>query len=233
MKTRYSQAIHAISERTRHNEQSQTVHSLNLKSLQVKLANAVEGLESVRDNKSPLITEAAHMKKVHESATKVKQLIERVQSESNNVVMNAYKTFPDLLNNATGLKKGEFDREVREYVRGLKDTDKTKFINESVRERRGDALSAIFDAPHFLTGIQPDIVNKMRESYWEKHAPDLYGEYQDFLNACDNTTTCVNTGHRAVSQITEQVDISTINKQAQAADRAAENFASVANISPN
>lgn len=63
-------------------------------------------------------------------------------------------------------------KEIRDYVRGMKESERPGFIFNAIQ--RGDLVTAeaALAGPHYLTGLTPEGHDALRRKYHEKAAPE-------------------------------------------------------------
>lgn len=195
-----------------------------LKGEMVRLRNAAEALDSVRLNRSPLVTTAAHELNV---AKKAKQFRQEAAASFN----RAAETYAQELHNIdrriaekVNLKADEFAPEIRARFREMSGKQRKELIDALVDGKRGPELAAIVEAPSILTGINDQQRDAYRQRMVEKHAADELRAKEVMGDAFESVNASVSAADKFFKELTDPGRMSEIERADEAASTANDAF---------
>jgi hypothetical protein len=138
------------------------------------IVKAFNDLMTIRDNQSPEMTQAAHLKML---ATSTQRTIDRLAEQATRAEKRADERIASI--EAEAKKAMKFTRrgneaEIRAILRGMDDKQRADVLAKAVESADGEILAAVFDSVHPLqAGMSADEHRNRFDQALHKHAPDL------------------------------------------------------------
>jgi len=198
---KYSKPLQVIADRMRErlNDRS-TVEQRRIHSLADGLAFKVKALEDIAANRSPSETDAAHVKRLAQSAKRLEKAREEAEAKAHEIYSEASTSLTDQMNRAAGLIPSKYEAEIRQAVRGMSSEQRTDFMNQALKEGNSEVMAAVIDAPAVLSGINPELQGRYRESMWQSKAPELYKAMENTGDMFSEILTVTHNVGRAVQE---------------------------------
>lgn len=182
---KYSTPISKILEReTKRIENRNFPCATRLIGVMGRLMTVVQSLEALALNRSPSDNDAVHMKKTHDAGVKLAKAIEASQHRANEILNDHAAIISGKLKEATGLREPDTlagimgQSELRSVVRGMKQKERHDFLQNAVKAKDVQTVSALFNAPAITTGIEQKFLGQMLSRYERAVAPDLMDDVE-------------------------------------------------------
>ena len=186
---KHSAPINAILKRQREaNAKRENTYSLQHTVQIAQIAKAVESLENLSINKSPIDTDAAHTLKLAKATENLKLKAQKMREDAHETYRSGLMDIESAIKKQAGLIADSNASEIRQALRMMKPEERHEALNNALKNGEGVIIAAIVDAPTLLTGIDPKLASRYQESLERMKAPDLVAD-RDSLN--DSFTTAL------------------------------------------
>lgn len=160
----------------------------SLADAQASIARSFQAFAQMRENKSPEITQAAHLRNLaNDYDRSLKSLAERSDRAQKSAqsrleaIESEFRTY---------VKWNAQDAaELRTVLRGMDDSDRQKVINEAVKSGDGQILAAVLGAHPTLSGLSGDLHKALRKQALNQHTPHLAKLEGAITKAAESTRT--------------------------------------------
>jgi hypothetical protein len=176
-----------------------------------RLMNVVQALEAVALNRDPTDNDAAHMKKTHDAGVRLAKAIEASRQRGNEILNEHNAKVSAQLREATGLREPDTlagimrQSELRTVVRGMKPQARHDFLRNAVKAKDVETVSALFNAPAVVTGIDPNLLAVGRAEYERAVAPDLMDDVEFTLETDSALQAVTKAASRAANEAQDAV----------------------------
>lgn len=153
---------------------------------QAEMSRAFKGFMEIRDQRNPDQTQSLHLKTL---AQDYDRALKRLASQSDRALKRADDRLAEIdsqFKEVVGWKEQDA-QELRSVVRGMKDKDRSQFIDDALQNGDGQALAAILGAHPSLTGITADMQAAYRSRAMHLHTPKLLNLERTINKAKDMT----------------------------------------------
>lgn len=170
-------------------------------SLHNQLVMAYDGLASIADNPDPLIPKDAHLVKVSNIAQRLLNQHKTFTDDFFGAVQGYQKSIHRDLKVQSGTdRESEFSIEIRSTLAKQSDDARQNQINQFIKSSEGSYLSAIFNAPAFLSGLSESHKEQVKYQYLSLKAPELIKEQEALDDAVEAILTTLDTFQNGVLQ---------------------------------
>jgi hypothetical protein len=191
-----------------------------------QVQRAVEAMERTLDNRNPGDSDLTHKRHSAEAGKRLAKALEASRKKTTEVLNQHMAGLRGQLEDATGLKGENSPQdtiargEIRQVVRGMDPSERAAVLRRAVEDRDTDTLSALMLASPLLTGLDKELVARMRESYERQVAPEV----KDELDALLEADCAAQSALRAADKAAQEVQNEEFLAQAQAAKDAQDGF---------
>lgn len=189
-----------------------------------RLYKALTALEAIRTTRNPTETEAAHYRRVAQSAQKLKAEVDAINDRIQAASRSGFEGVEQAIAQRVGLEQDSYGPEIRARFLQMSDTDRSKFLNSAIEGGDAKIVSAIIDAPPQLTGMTPALCSRYREVYIQRHAPQEIAIRDEILDALESGLTGVAVAKQAAASLCDEKKLAQIAQQEQQAMQAASDF---------
>jgi hypothetical protein len=191
-----------------------------------QLGTALDGLERLARARNPVETEAAHLKRVAEAATKLGGRVSALENRLAELNQEGAIQLSEAMERKAGLVPDEFAGEIRAAVRGMSGKERTAVLQQAVDNGEAALVAALTSGHSVLTGFNPEYRDRMRQAFIEKHAPNEYNALNTLHDTYSGSVKALGVARRAVTQSFSPEKIAQISEQQKAASEAQSGFES-------
>lgn len=190
-----------------------------------RLHAAAAALDNVRNNRSPLDTEAAHALKLAKQARRFDPQITAVI----NAAMERHRSASDNLRKRIDEKVNfkidpDDAREIRAVFRSMKHAERVEALEKLLKNGRGPELHAIVSGTELTTGIDDKMRLAFRDSYVAKHAAEEMAEREALQEDLDSLLAATRAAGDFVKELTDPGKLASIERADAEANAAGEAF---------
>ena len=195
-----------------------------------RLHSAVQSLEAVVLNRDPSHNDAMHMKKSHEAGARLAKAVEATRHRANEILSAYNGSLSEKLMDRTGLRPPEKlegimrQSELRTVVRSLDDEKRRDVLRDAVKAKDSDTLSALFNASPLVTGIDPNFLREMRNTYEKAVAPDVIDEMNELLETDNALQAVARTAEKVAKDSQDEQAMQAFIRAQEASEQAKESF---------
>lgn len=189
-----------------------------------RLYSGAEALDGVAASRSPLDTDAAHIKKVATVARKFDQEVLAVINRAGQIYRESREAVQRRIDEKVNLKPDAFAQEIRATFRTLNRKDKVQLLGQLVKENRGPELAAIVRAPSILSGISDEERANYERAIIGIHAGPEVAELEDMDAALEESFSATRVATSFASSLINPGKVAAIEQGDAAATAAVEAF---------
>ena len=169
--------------------------------------------------RSPLETPETHFIRVSNQAN---TLLAKWQKESDQLFefyRNYWLRIESEILSTTGLNKpSPFADEIRASIKAMTSEQRTNKMIELVKTNESTTLSAIYEAPSFLSGLSDSEMNSHFNIYFGQHATDLLKERKNLDDVLVSITAFMRAYQSGLKSFMDSKKMRDIEKQKELAD---------------
>jgi hypothetical protein len=189
-----------------------------------KLAQALTGLEALRQSRSPLETREAHQTRTMRAAAKLSDQLSRLKSDAGQAYANSVVQAEARISEAARLVPSEFAAEIRQAFRQMTPGERTNALADIVKSGDGPTLAALRDSPKLLHGMDASILQRVIQQHAQAAAPAELAALQSAKDAMDVFSALATTAQRRAHECQDQRLLAEIEAADQAAREATATF---------
>lgn len=189
-----------------------------------KAAALLESLETVAAKRNPTETPQAHAVRVHKAAQKVLGQVEELAAKADDTRTAAARSISEQIQARTKLTDGRRGAEIRTLFRQLPAQDRQKLMEAAMQNGDDETLAALFDAPHYLSGMDADYQSRMKHHYEMQVAPDLHEQLEAVLDADNSMSVLRRVVREAATEALNPSYVDSILKEQAEAEQAQAGF---------
>lgn len=190
-----------------------------------RLHAAAAALDNVRNNRSPLDTEAAHALKVAKQARKYDQEVTAIISRAGAAWRSGTETLQKRIAEKVNFKIDADDaREIRAVIRSMKPADRVAALDKLLKEGRAPELHAIISGSELTTGIDDGMRAAFRDSYVATHAAPEMAEQEALEQDFESLLAATRAAGSFVKDLTDPGKLAEIERADAQANAAGDAF---------
>jgi hypothetical protein len=189
-----------------------------------RMRTAGAALAQAYASRSPLVTPAAHTKKLADMARKYDREVLAGLNRASDALRSARADIQRRIDDKISLKEDAYGTETRAYFRTLNRTDKMSLISELIGENRGPELAALLKAPRSATGLTKDEVTRLESQLYSTHAADEMAELALVEEVHSGAIAAYEAGTDLARSLTDPGELARIESEDAAANDAGAAF---------
>lgn len=175
-----------------------------------EIKRVTENAILVRNNKSPLDTEAAHCIRVKSAADSVARSSASLQRDALGAITGEITKLNSYIDDRIGLKaKNEFAAEIRSSLKAMTPAQREKAMAEAIAVNDTFTISAVLNAPSIIHGFSEQRLFALRTQIAFKLAPHEFAQVEYLQSAAGKVnalTPLLNDTYKKLSQGTDYFD---------------------------
>lgn len=172
----------------------------SISSQQKRLVDLVAALEKVAVTPNPMETPEARNQRIAKQAERLKSQIEEADARMTELAQQAAIDIDNRLAGRVKLQPNEFAAEIRSVYRNMDAKQRAEMVSQAIAENDTATLGALLTAPKFLTGMNSDYAQQVRETMESKLAPELVEELGDLMELRSVAAHTVALANKSVKQ---------------------------------
>lgn len=171
---------------------------------------ATRGLEGVMMNRNPADTEAAHIKKVHKGGERLMSSLQSARDRGTGALNSAINALSLKLRDRTGLRPAETvaevvqQSEVRQALLSLNPSQRSGVVDDALKSKDTLTLNALANGAAYLSGVEPDRIESVIDSYQRQVAPEVMEQFDSVLELDETLQAGIRAAERAAADARDE-----------------------------
>lgn len=188
------------------------------------MQGAAQALAKAHASRSPLITAAAHTKKLADMAKKFDREVVAGFNRATDAYRAGLAEIRARIDEKVNFKEDGYGGETRAYFRTLSAVEKTSLISELLGANRAPELAALLKAPRSTTGLTEEMIERTTKSLYATHAAPELAEMERLSEVLEGATAAYRAGSDLARSLTDPAELARIEREAEAATEASTAF---------
>jgi hypothetical protein len=211
------------------------------------IQSQIQGLRALKERLSEQSFARAHVSKLHSAAEALGVLAgandgperaHRLATTSKQFLDSISRTKGDLevrragglaslsqeFSERANLQPGRFANEVVQAFGKADQKDRTAWLSKIVEQCDGPSLSALQQAPEFVTGVDREMLSKFMGAMEQRHFPDLAAKRETFEQDIESAQTAIEQASRIAENLLKIEDVDSAVAARERAEQAQAQF---------